>query len=73
MNEPTTPTDWATPRKWNHKLCDQLDAVDAVHDALEDFTPPEALAVLKIVRANLKAEVQAAVLENLYRGGLWDR
>ncbi len=31
---------------------------DAVHAQLEDLTPPEALEVLKVVTANLKAEVR---------------
>ena len=35
-----------------------LDAAESVHDALGGFTPPEALDVLKIVRANLRAEIQ---------------
>ena len=34
-----------------------LDHVDAVHTTLENLTPPEALEVLKMVAANLKAEV----------------
>ena len=34
-----------------------LNHVDAVHTALETLTPPEALEVLKMVAANLKAEV----------------
>ena len=41
-------------------LAQALRAVDAVHDVLEDFTPPEALDVLKMVRSNLKAEIQAS-------------
>ncbi len=36
---------------------DTLDHVDAVHTALEALTPPEALEVLRMVAANLKAEV----------------
>ena len=34
-----------------------LDLVDAVHTQLENLTPPEALEVLKMVAANLKAEI----------------
>ncbi len=40
-------------------LAQALQAVDAVHDVLEDFTPPEALDVLKMVQANLKAEIRS--------------
>ncbi len=35
-----------------------MEKVDAVHKVLEDFTPPEALDVLKIVRSNLRAEIR---------------
>ena len=37
---------------------DILAAVNAVHDVLEKFTPPEALNVLTIVRFHLKAEIR---------------
>ena len=37
-----------------------MEKVDAVHKVLEDFTPPEGLDVLRIVRSNLKAEIQAS-------------
>ncbi len=35
-----------------------MEKVNAVHKVLEDFTPPEALDVLRIVRSNLKAEIR---------------
>ena len=48
--------------------------VDAVHEVLEDLTPPEALEILKMVSVNLKAEIRDFVaIDNLSRGGLWQR
>ncbi len=32
--------------------------VDAVHKVLEDLTPPEALAIIRMVAKNLKAEIR---------------
>ena len=32
--------------------------VDAVHNILEDLTPPEALEILVMVSKNLKAEIR---------------
>ena len=50
MSEPTT----------LEHFTEVMERVDAVHKVLEDFTPPEALDVLKMVRSNLKAEIQAS-------------
>ena len=41
----------------HHTRLATLDIVDAVHAQLEHLTPPEALDVLRIVAANLKAEI----------------
>ncbi len=57
------------------EFTDIMAAVDAVHDALERFAPPEALAVLKMVRANLKAEIRNferdMVKTSLTEGAKW--
>ena len=59
MSEPIT----------SEQFTEVMERVDAVHTVLEDFTPTEALDVLKIVRSNLKAEIRT--FENLDRGGMW--
>ncbi len=41
------------------------DQVEAVHAQLQDLTPPEALAVLKVVAANLRAEIDLAGMDLL--------
>ena len=43
-----------------------MEAVDAVHEALESFTPPEALSVLKMVRSNLKAEIRDSLETDIW-------
>lgn len=48
MSEPIT----------KEQFTEVMERVDAVHKVLEDFTPPEALAVLQIVRLNLVSEIQ---------------
>ena len=35
-----------------------LDLVEEVHSTLEHLTPPEALEILRMVQANLKAEIR---------------
>ena len=51
-----------------------MEKVDAVHKTLEDLTPPEALEILTMVSKNLKAEIRDFVaIDNLSRGGLWQR
>ena len=37
--------------------------VDAVHEVLEDLTPPEALAIVRMVAKNLKAEIRQFELD----------
>ena len=35
-----------------------LENVEAVHEVLEDLTPPEALEIVTMVSKNLKAEIR---------------
>ncbi len=35
-----------------------MEKVDAIHQVLEDLTPPEALEILVMVSKNLKAEIR---------------
>ncbi len=41
----------------SNRLSD-LDLAEEVHSTLEHLTPPEALAILRMVAANLKAEIR---------------
>ncbi len=49
------------------------DQVEAVHAQLQDLTPPEALAVLKVVAANLRAEIDLAGMDLLKKVRAEDR
>ena len=41
------------------------DLIDAIHTQLEDLTPPEALAILQVVTADLRAEIDLAGMDLL--------
>ena len=45
-----------TTKTWQQD-CRDTDLADDVHSTLEHLTPPEALEVLRIVTANLRAEI----------------
>ena len=49
------------------------DLIDAIHTQLEDLTPPEALAILKVVTADLRAEIDLAGMDLLKKVRAEDR
>ena len=50
-------TQTTTNKDTSNRLSD-LDLAEKVHSTLEHLTPPEALEILRMVRANLKAEIR---------------